>query len=82
MLRPDDRDDRLALAETLFQNVIASEPNDPGALNGLGSVAMLRGRLAEAKTMIRKALDIEPGYAAALHDLQQIEDYEHRIGTD
>jgi tetratricopeptide (TPR) repeat protein len=52
-------------AEKAFRNVISAEPNNAGALNYLGYMFADRGvRLDEAKQLISKALEIEPGNPA------------------
>ena len=53
--------------------MIENNPKDPGALNGLGSVSILRNDLDRGERYIRRALEIAPGYSAAKHDLRLIE---------
>jgi tetratricopeptide (TPR) repeat protein len=72
MLQPDKMQEELDKAERLFNRVIALEPDDPSALNGLGSVAILRDDLDRAEECIRKALILEPDYEAAWHDLKLV----------
>ena len=74
LLFPEKASAELADAEKLFHAVLAAEPNDPSAWNGLGSVAILRGNFDDAETYIRRALKILPDYPAAKHDLKIIED--------
>ncbi len=69
----DKADEELDKAEKTFQEIITSEPQDPNALNGLGSVLILRNDLGRAEEYVRKALEIEPNYPAAKHDLELIE---------
>jgi uncharacterized protein DUF1353 len=69
----DKEDEELNKAERIFQVIIALEPQDPSALNGLGSVSILRNDLDRAEDYVRRALDIEPNYPAAKHDLELIE---------
>ncbi len=65
--------EELEHSEQVFSAVIGHEPDDPGALNGLGSVFILRGDLDRAEESIREALRIAPNYEAARSDLQLIE---------
>jgi len=73
MLQPDKRQEELNKAERLFNRVTAAEPRDASALNGLGSVAFLRGDLDQAERFIRQALELVPDYQAALDDLELVE---------
>lgn len=67
-------DQELNKAEKAFQQVIKLEPEEPSALNGMGSVSILRNDLDRAEDFIGKALDIEPDYPAAKHDMKLIEE--------
>ncbi len=82
MLSPNQAPDQLANAEKLFRSVLAAEPEDPSAWNGLGSVAILRGDLDDAETYIRRALKILPDYPAAKHDLGIIDEQRRLRTTD
>jgi hypothetical protein len=66
--------EELDSAEDAFKMVLAGDPKDPGALNGMGSVLIIRGELDQAEEYTRKALDIVPDYAAAQDGLKLIED--------
>lgn len=72
LLRPAQKDEQLDEAERLFERVLAVEPRDASALNGLGSVAILRGDLNRAEGLILRALELEPDYRAAQHDLDLV----------
>ena len=72
MLKRDKQREELDKAERLFSKIIAIEPRDPSALNGLGSVALIRGDLAQAERFIRQALAQEPDYLAAQRDLHLV----------
>jgi tetratricopeptide (TPR) repeat protein len=74
MLVPGRAVEELAGAEQLFHSVLAVEPGDPSAWNGLGSVAILRGDLDTAERYIRHALKILPDYPAAQGDLRRVEE--------
>jgi hypothetical protein len=66
-------DEELGNAERVFRSVIKTDANDPSALNGLGSVSILRGDFEAAETYIHLALEIAPDYEAAKHDLKLVE---------
>lgn len=59
-------------SERTFKAVTERDQNDPSALNGLGSVSILRGNLLRGEEFVEKALKIAPTYEAAKHDLQLI----------
>jgi tetratricopeptide (TPR) repeat protein len=60
-----EREKNFDAAEKAFRSVLSSEPNNAGALNYLGYMFADRGvRLEEAKDLITKALDLEPGNPA------------------
>lgn len=65
---PQQKHAELEKAEAAFQKVISVRPRDASALNGMGSVLILRGEFDAAKTFVDKALDIDPTYPAAKHD--------------
>jgi len=60
-----ERQKNFDAAEKSFRSVLSADPNNAGALNYLGYMFADRGvRLDEAKELIAKALDIEPGNPA------------------
>jgi len=63
-------------AESLFYKSLAVEPDNPSAVNGLGSVLMLRGDLDAAEFFVRRALVRAQAqgfpYPAAEEDLKTI----------
>ncbi len=63
----------LEKAEGYFHRALAIEPNDPSAWNGIGNVLLFRRDLDAAEFFIKKAIEMEPRYAAAKHDLLLIE---------
>lgn len=63
----------LEKAESYFHRAMAIEPNDPSSWNGIGNVLLLRRDLDAAEFFIKKAIEMEPRYAAAKHDLLLIE---------
>ena len=63
------KDKLLDEAEILFYKSLSIDPDNPGAVNGLGSVLALRGDIDAAEFFVRRAIDlskkqgIEYGYA-------------------
>lgn len=57
-------------SERAFKRVIKNEPKDLGALNGLGSVSILRNEPERAEAYKFKALAIDPDYQAPKRDFQ------------
>ncbi len=66
--RPEEFKRALREAEITFEIIREQKPDDPGAWNGLGSVALLRREPERALGYIDRALEIRPDYAAAQHD--------------
>ncbi len=66
--RVDAVEQALDQAWRTFTTATRERPDDAGAWNGMGSVAMLRGKVKEALRYIDKALSLMPDYPAALHD--------------
>jgi tetratricopeptide (TPR) repeat protein len=65
-----EREKNFDAAEKSFRKVLDGDANNAGALNYLGYMFADRGvRLDEAKQLISKALDIEPGNPAYLDSL-------------
>lgn len=62
----------LAEAWRTFSTTAQERPNDAGAWNGMGSVALLRGQPKPALRYIDKALSLVPRYPAALHDRELV----------
>ena len=58
----------LAEAERMFEIIREQKPDDPGAWNGLGSVALLKKDPESALMYIDRALELNPNYQAAKHD--------------
>lgn len=66
--RPEEFDRTLKESERMFEAIRQQNPEDAGAWNGLGSVALLRNDPKTALEYIDKALEIMPNYEAAIHD--------------
>jgi tetratricopeptide (TPR) repeat protein len=66
------RQGRLAEAEALYRQVLATAPRQPDALHLLGLIANAAGRTAEAIDLIRQALAVQPDLAAAHYNLGRI----------
>jgi hypothetical protein len=77
-------DPLLAEAEKRFFEALSIRPDDPSALNGLGSVLILRRDLDAAEFFVRRALDRARAehlpYAAAEHDLRLIQRMKRQRG--
>lgn len=55
-------------ADRVFKTMLRERPEDAAALNGRGSVEILRGNLEEALHFIDRSLEIDPDYDAAKND--------------
>lgn len=76
-----EREKNWEAAEKSFRTVIGNDPNNAGAMNYLGYMFADRGvRLDEAKNLITKALEIEPGNPAYLDSLAWV--YYHQDQLD
>lgn len=64
---------QLDQAEEAYQKVIQKRPEDPGALNGMGSVLNLRKDFTAAEPYVRKALEVEPKFKPAQRELNLIQ---------
>ncbi len=62
----------LQKAQVSFSGVLDIQPRDPSALNGMGSVSILRQNLDQAERYIQDAIKIKPDYPAAKQDLELI----------
>jgi len=59
----------LGLAQSVFSRRLNANPNDHGALHGLGLLAQRRQNLGQADQLIQKALALAPGRGDYLADL-------------
>ena len=53
---------RIQDAETAFQAVLAQTPQDPDALGGLGLVRLRQGNIADARTLLSRAIAADPAH--------------------
>lgn len=60
---------KLAEAESIFGQVLATQPNHPGALQALGVIAAQTGRFDEAVKLLRKSVQVQPSSAHAHYNL-------------
>jgi len=63
---------RLADAEIAYQRVLASQPNNPAALHGLGVLCQQTGRAKEALDLLRRAVESAPTSAACRSSLAAV----------
>ena len=66
--RYDESESALNKGESIFQTMLDERPRDAGALNGLGSIEIVRGNYEKAHEFVDKALEILPDYQAAQKD--------------
>ena len=59
------RQGRVPAAETLYQEVLAQNPDHPGALRQLGTLRLQQGDFEDAMRLIRRALDGDPSSCEA-----------------
>lgn len=60
---------RIRLAMEMHRRVVAASPNDAVKIQHLGAILSMLGLRVEAERVLRRALAIEPGNAAAHHAL-------------
>ena len=58
------RSNRTAEAEQQLNSILKTAPNQPAALNLLGTVRAQQGRLNEAETLLTRAAKIDPAFVA------------------
>lgn len=58
------RDNRIAEAEQQLNSILKTAPNEPVALNLLGTVRAQQGRLSEAEVLLVRSARIDPAYVA------------------
>jgi tetratricopeptide (TPR) repeat protein len=69
---------RNAEAESVMTRLVTLHPNHPLYLNQLAAIQILQGRFAEARFLLRRALEISPLYQVALINLRAADDAERR----
>lgn len=75
-----EREKNFDAAEKSFRKVLDGDANNAGAMNYLGYMFADRGvRLDEAKQLISKALDIDPGNPAYLDSLAWVDYHQDRF---
>jgi len=60
---------QFALAETLYRQILSTQPREAEALHRLGTVALQTGRNAEAAELISAAIALRPNHPAGYADL-------------
>jgi TIR domain len=74
VLTAEARGDYLKRAQTSFEHVLALDPNDPSATNGMGNVRFYQGRFDEAIALHRHAIQLtQDRYPAATQDLAVVQ---------
>lgn len=69
---------RLAAADSVMTRLIRLRPDNPLYLNELATIQILQGRFAEARFLLRRALEISPLYQVALINLRAADEGERR----
>jgi tetratricopeptide (TPR) repeat protein len=62
----------LHAAQGWFEKALASNPNNPAALNNMGNILRQQGKTDEALAAFRKALDLRPDYVEASINLSTV----------
>jgi len=72
-------------AANLFIQLREKLPNDPGVLTGLAGCRRHKGALNEAEKLTRQALEANPDFKPAIHELAEIQlagkEYDLAVGT-
>ncbi len=67
-----------AEANSLMVELVNLHPQNPLYLNQLATLEMMRGRFAEARFLLRRALEIAPDYQVALVNLRATDEAEQK----
>jgi len=59
---------KLAIAEQALRAHLKQKPTDPAAIRMLAEVAARLGRFEDAETLLRRCLELAPGFVAARHN--------------
>lgn len=68
-------------ADSLLTALVSAHPTHPLYLNQLAAVKMLLNRLADARVLLARALEIEPSYETALINLRSLEELVQKQGA-
>jgi tetratricopeptide (TPR) repeat protein len=69
---------RTAVAESLMTRLVRAHPDHPLYLNELATILIMQGRFAEARFLLRRALEISPLYQVALINLRAADEGEQQ----
>jgi Flp pilus assembly protein TadD len=64
---------RLDEAETEFRAMLELRPDDPGAMNGMGAIAVERNELDVAQDWFSRVIAVEPENSLAHNGLDEVE---------
>jgi len=67
-----------ARADSVMTQLLRQHPDNPLYLNQLATIQILQGRFAEARFLLRRALEISPRYQVALINLRAADEGERR----
>jgi tetratricopeptide (TPR) repeat protein len=65
-------ENRVVAAEAMLRRILRDAPQDVAAMRMLADALARREAYAEAKRLLRQALDLAPGYSAARYDLARL----------
>ncbi len=65
-------DNRLAVAERLLRDYLKSHPTDIAAIRMLAETGARLGAYQDAETLLRRAIELSPGFTAARHNLAMV----------
>jgi len=65
--------DRLEEAEAAYQEALRLEPDHAVALADLGALRAMQGNFAEARSLLARALDLQPNLAGARANLEKVD---------
>jgi Flp pilus assembly protein TadD len=76
------RQQKYTEAKKILQEILKNDPDNAGAYNNLGSIYLIRGRLARAERYFRKALELDPELTDADENLKAIQKMKKGKGHD
>ncbi|MCE1248052.1 MAG: tetratricopeptide repeat protein [Firmicutes bacterium] len=76
------RQQKYTEAKKILQEILKDDPDNAAAYNNLGSIYLIRGRLARAERYFRKALELDPQLADADENLKAIQKMKKGKGHD